>query len=229
MHQELLKLFSKKISQLYTTSIDHFIAPPFCAYCKQFLAKRTIFCIECYQLIEPIVSVQIPITKTQNMMVMAVADYQEPLKTLLLAKSWSDITACKQLGQLIWDMTYFKHIPCDFLVPVPLHWMRFAKRGYNQAEEIAHVLAGYRNVPVANIISRVKNTPFQSSLAHDKRTDNVKNSFLLKPIDKDLYHNKHLVIIDDLMTTGSTIASVAKVLLPLKPASITAVVVSRVL
>ncbi len=224
MHRQ----FFKVISRAFNLSMDHVIAPPFCAHCKDFLSTRTIFCTECWQKIDPIVSVQIPITKTQSMTVIAVSDYQEPLKSLILAKSWGDIVACNQLGQLIWQMTYFKHMPCDYLIPIPLHWMRFAKRGYNQAEEIAKVLAEQKNVPVATILKRVKNTPFQSSLAHHKRMGNVKEAFALKNGDHAKYHNKHLVLVDDLMTTGSTLAYSAKLLLPFKPASITAVVVCRV-
>lgn len=229
MHQELLKTFYQKISFLYQASLDHFIAPPFCAYCKQFLSKRMIFCVDCDDMIQPVVSVQTQITKTQSMMVMAVSDYQEPLKTLILSKSWSDIVACDQLGTLIWEKTNFKFLPCDFLVPIPLHWMRHAKRGYNQAEEIAKVLAQQRNVPLANIIARTTNTPFQSSLAFDKRLENVKGAFALKQCDKEIYQNKHIVLVDDLMTTGSTLVAAAKTILPLKPASISAIVVSRVL
>jgi ComF family protein len=217
------------ISRAFNLGMDHVIAPPFCAHCKDFISSRLIFCIDCYEKIDPIVSVQIPITKTHSMTVISISDYQEPLKSLILAKSWGDIVASNQLGQLIWQMTYFKHMPCDYLMPIPLHWMRYAKRGYNQAEEIANVLSKYKNIPVANILKRVKNTPFQSSLAHDKRMGNVKEAFALKNGDHSKYHNNHLVLVDDLMTTGSTLAYSAKVLLPLKPASITAVVVCRVI
>ncbi len=228
MHHELLQTLKTNLSRLYQVSMDQVIAPPFCAYCKSFLNTRSVFCMQCHDMISPIVSVQLQITKSQTMTVLAIADYQEPLKTLLLSKSWSDITACSQLGQLIWKMTYFKHMPCDYLVPVPLHWMRHAKRGYNQAHEIAKALAVERNVPVANILKRVKNTPFQSSLATELRASNVKEAFQLKlSTHVSLYENKHLVLVDDLMTTGSTLIACAKQLLPLNPASVVAVVVSR--
>ena len=159
---------------------------------------------------------------------MAVAAYDEPLKTLILAKSWSDILACSQLGQLMWEQTYFKHMPCDYLVPIPLHWMRFAKRGYNQAVEIAQYIAQHKKVTVADIIARTHNTPFQSSLAYDKRLENVKHVFSVRADDSEKYYNKHIVLVDDLMTTGSTLVAAAKVLLPLKPASINALVACRV-
>lgn len=227
MYQSFLNNCNKKLTQLYHGAIDHVISPPFCAYCKKFLTTRMIFCIECYQLIDPVVSVQITLSKQYTMTVMAVSGYQEPLKTLILAKAWSDIVACNQLAQLIWEMTYFKHLPCDYLIPVPLHWMRFAKRGYNQTQEIAHVLGKYRNISVADILSRIKNTPFQSSLALDKRADNVKHAFALKNVDAALYHNKHLVLVDDLMTTGSTLINAAKALQALKPASINVILACR--
>ncbi len=228
MHQEFAQRVTKKISQLYTGVIDHIIAPPFCASCKKFLTQRMIFCLECHDSIQPIVSVQLQVTKLHAITVMAIADYQEPLKSLILAKAWHDIIAADQLGQLIWDMTCFKHMPCDYLVPIPLHWMRSIKRGYNQAEEIARVLAHKKNAQVTPILARVKNTPFQSSLAFDKRLGNVKDAFVLKNADREKYQNKHIVLVDDLMTTGSTLASATKILLPLKPASITAVVACRV-
>lgn len=228
MRHELFSTIKNNLSRLYNLSVDQVIAPPFCAYCKQFLSKRTVFCMSCHDMISPIVSVQLQITKSHSMTVLAIADYQEPLKTLLLAKSWSDITACSQLGQLIWKMTYFKHMPCDYLIPVPLHWMRHAKRGYNQAEEIAKALGKEREVLVAPILKRIKNTPFQSAIAAELRASNVKQAFALKSsTNTALYENKHLVLVDDLMTTGSTLIACAKQLLVLKPASLTAVVVSR--
>ncbi len=228
MHQELLQTIKSNLSRMYQLSMDQVIAPPFCAYCKKFLAKRTVFCMNCHDMIQPIVSVQLQITKSQSMTVIAIADYQEPLKTLLLSKSWSDITVCKQLGKLIWEMTYFKHMPCDYLIPVPLHWLRHAKRGYNQADEIAKTLGKERNVPVANILARIKNTPFQSALAPELRASNVKHAFAIKSsTNTALFENKHVVLVDDLMTTGSTLIACAKQFLTLKPASITAVVVSR--
>jgi len=224
MHRRLFNL----VSSAFNLGMDHLIAPPFCAYCKIFLAQRAVFCVECRSLIDPVVSVQIPINKNHTMTVIAISDYKEPIKSLILAKSWADIIASDQLGQLIWDMSYFKHMPCDYLVPIPLHWMRYAKRGYNQAEEIARRLAINRKVPVISLLKRVKHTPFQSSLAIDKRVSNVKEAFALKAHGHEDFEGKHIILVDDLMTTGATLVSAAKILLSLRPASITAVVVARV-
>lgn len=229
MYKKISSFLSHKFSIAYHFAMDQIIAPPFCTHCKNFLKVRSIFCISCEQKINQVVSVQIPITASKNMMVMAACEYKEPVKSLIIAKSWGDIIAGDQLGHITWEYSYFKHVPCDYLIPVPLHWLRTAKRGYNQAEEIAKTLAKLKQVEVASIVARIRNTPFQSSVAHDLRYSNVKHAFALKNVDQSLYHNKHLVIVDDLMTTGSTLAQVAKVLLPLQPASITAIVTCRVI
>jgi ComF family protein len=229
MHNELLTTLYNRITRSYQFTLDTIVAPPFCAHCKQFLSARQILCIECYQMIDPVVSVALPVTSNVAINVMAIGNYQEPLKSMILAKAWGDIVACNQLGQLLWQVTYFKSIPCDYLVPIPLHWLRFAKRGYNQAHEIADTLATYKKVPVAPLLKRVRYTPFQSSIALAQRAENVKDIFMLKqPIDARHYHSKHIVLVDDLMTTGATLVSAAKALLPLKPASINAIVVCRV-
>lgn len=170
-----------------------------------------------------------PLTATKTMQVFAVANYQEPLKSLIRAKNYENKIASRQLGQLIWDMTYVKNMPCDYLIPVPLHWTRYARRGFNQAEEIAQVLAQCSGKPVVHLVRRVAKTELQSKLSAHERLDNVKNVFALaKDLDAALYRDKHLVIVDDLCTTGATARAVAKELLKLKPASVTLVVACRV-
>lgn len=208
---------------------DQVIAPPFCAYCKIFMAQRTIFCETCLSKIHPIVSSKLAITKSLSVPVIAISAYEEPLRSLIIAKSWSDQIASKHLGELIWQMTPFKYIPCDFLVPVPLHWTRYARRGFNQAHTIAQVLATKRDIPVADVIQRRKRTPFQSSLPVIDRYASVSDAFSLAKIDHALYYNKHIVIVDDLMTTGSTVKALSRALLALKPASLRVIVACRMI
>ncbi len=90
----------------------------------------------CSSKLQPVVSIVMPVTATKSVKVFAAAAYKEPIRTLIMAKSWSDHVASVHLGQLIWDMTDIKHMRFDYVVPVPLHWTRFAKRGFNQAQEI---------------------------------------------------------------------------------------------
>ena len=115
----------------------------------------------------------------------------------------------------------------DLLVPVPLHWTRSAKRGFNQANVMANYLSKKSGVAVVNLVKRCRQTGYQAGLSAEKRYENVKDSFVLCD-KKEEYKGKKIVIIDDLVTTGATIRAVAKSLLPLKPKSIIAVVAARV-
>jgi ComF family protein len=210
-------------------AIRYWCAPSFCAYCKQFLNPSALLCAECLDVIKPVVSYTIDITPTKSMKILAISDYQEPLRSLIIAKTWSDYLASHQLGELMWKHTYIRHTPVDFFIPIPLHTTRYLYRGFNQAHEMATVLAHHSGKPVTNILTRTKRTVFQSTLTHTQRHENVKNVFQLTVANPADYHNKHLVLVDDLATTGATLKTAAKELLKLKPASITAVVACRVI
>lgn len=206
--------------------------PPTCYSCGVFIDRTQIFCAQCEQSIKPIASSFVSITKQHKMKLYAVSAYKNPLKYLVLRKMKSDRLASKQLAQLILKKTYIKNIQADFLIPIPLHWTRYAKRGYNQAHEIAKELSKSLNIPVLNILKRSKRTVFQSTLNPEKRKLNVKNVFAIKYRYKKLYkkllNGKKILFVDDLCTTGSTLQSAAKHIIPTKPSEINAIVACRV-
>jgi ComF family protein len=205
------------------------ITVPFCAHCYLLLTDDTVLCAPCAARIAPIVSTTLDITALKIMKVIAISDYKDPIKSLILAKSSSNIAAACQLGQLIWQHTPFQYMPCDIIVPVPLHWTRYAWRGYNQAEEMARVLAAHVQKPVAALVRRTRKTAFQSKIPFALRQDNVRDVFQLSIKTPSLYEGKHIIIVDDLMTSGATLRMVAKELYMLRPASVTAVVACRVI
>jgi ComF family protein len=97
----------------------------------------------------------------------------------------------------------------DGLIPVPLHPVKYRERGFNQAEWIAKGLGDNWNQPVwNNLIKRVKHTESQTTLNRDERLNNMKTAFQL---NKDV-NGKIIGIVDDVLTTGSTISSMANVL-----------------
>lgn len=216
-----------KLQQLYRFIVALF-APPYCYACKIFLLEKSVFCQPCHSLIKPIVSIDVFVTKKYSLTVHAVSGYEGPLKKLVLAKTLSDQVAALDLGEMVWNK--LKNMPdfFDVIVPVPLHWSRFAKRGYNQAEIIARVLAQKSNKPVVNLLKRKVNSSLQAKLSAEQRVENVKNIFQLAHTDYS-YQKKRLLLVDDLMTTGATLSSAAHELLKLKPASIDAVVPCRVI
>lgn len=203
--------------------------PSLCAYCKVFLSSRNIFCSDCNNKIIRIVSKNIDLTPSISMTVFAVSDYKDPLKKLILAKSWSDSLASYQMGQLLWEITPIQNLDYDVIVPIPLHWTRYAWRGFNQAHEIARVISKNKKVPIEHLVVRHKKTVFQSAVPSSGRIKNVKDAFVLDWSRAHDYKDKHILLVDDLMTTGATLRAVGKVLLQLKPRKITVAVVCRVL
>jgi competence protein ComFC len=206
-----------------------YFMPSLCAYCKNFLSTTDILCAECKHTIFPIVSKQIDVTPSFSMTVFAISDYKDPLKKLILAKGWSDPLASYQMGKLLWEYLPLQSLDYEVIVPIPLHWTRYAWRGFNQADEIAHVIQKKKNVPLKHLLKRVKKTAFQSTLVSALRGENLKGAFVLNEKYAQDYFGKHILLIDDLMTTGSTLRAAAKELLKLKPSKITVVVVCRVI
>ena len=201
------------------------LSPPFCEGCRRAIADRFIFCIDCFDKIKMVTTREIPITKNMSAKLFAIADYTEPLRSLILAKKYSNQLASKQLAKLIWQMTALRYSEFDYLVPVPLHWARQLKRGYNQAEIIADELAKFSGAKKLNLLKRKKYTWYQSSLDASQREKNLKNSFTLTgKIEK----GSKILLVDDLFTSGATIKFAAKELLKTLPAQIDVAVACRV-
>lgn len=99
----------------------------------------------------------------------------------------------------------------DLIVPVPLHWRRRRKRGYNQAEIVARYLGELTGIPVdKHLVIRKKYTEPQKTLNNKERVKNLKHVF---DVRKMTVREKNILLIDDIYTTGSTIDAISKVLL----------------
>ncbi len=94
----------------------------------------------------------------------------------------------------------------DIILPIPLHKNREKKRGYNQSEWIAKGLSEILKIPIDTLsIYRNVNTKTQTKKTKEERWDNVESIFSIKKTDNLV--NKHILIVDDIITTGSTIES----------------------
>lgn len=104
-------------------------------------------------------------------------------------------------------------LPDVMLVPVPIHRFRLLKRKYNQSALLVKALAEYTQSDVGyDILQRVKNRPPQASLSRQKRLKNLAGAFRVNPKRKELIKARPIILIDDVMTTGTTINACAKIL-----------------
>jgi ComF family protein len=227
--------------------------PPSCAHCDAACDGGQLFCGDCEGLMRSIESpacaacglplhepdAPCPWCKGKGRphldRVARLAEFADPLKGLIhrmkyrhrwpLAEQLADrlLARSEPAKALLNDPT----VPGDLqvLVPVPLHWWRQVGRGYNQADVIARRLGRTCGLPVARPAVRVRRTPTQTDLhSRKQREDNLRGAFAL--VRPAAVAGKHVVIVDDVMTTGATVLSLARALLPAKPASLSAVVVA---
>lgn len=121
----------------------------------------------------------------------------------------------------------FSHQTPDLILPVPLHPKRLRERGYNQSALLAAPLAKAVGVPYReDLLLRVRNTPPQSSLQDRReRLTNLENAFrCTAPL-----HGEHVLLIDDVCTTGSTLVECARVLLEAGAGKVSALCVMHTL
>lgn len=112
----------------------------------------------------------------------------------------------------------------DLLIPVPLHRRRLAERGFNQAAEIARVLAARLETKTSfNGLARLRNTPAQSGLDRAARRRNLRGAFACRAPVAGL----QVAVVDDVITTGSTIETLADVLKRVGAAEVTIYAIAR--
>lgn len=96
----------------------------------------------------------------------------------------------------------------DVLIPVPLHAKKLRERGYNQSEVFANGLAHQRGLPVlTDVLIKNTHTASQTKMNRAERIANVRNHF--EVLETTLLKNKHILIVDDVLTTGATLESCA--------------------
>jgi competence protein ComFC len=97
----------------------------------------------------------------------------------------------------------------DIIAPVPLHWFKRLRRGYNQSFLLARVVADNTGIAVRNVLKRKRYTKSQTQLTDTIRRENVSGAFA---ITENKVKNKRILLVDDVLTTGATMNECARVL-----------------
>ncbi len=98
----------------------------------------------------------------------------------------------------------------DVVVPVPLHPARQRERGFNQASLLAQLLSAHTSIPCKPVLKRIRYTTTQTALDRSERMENLHNAFRLRK-NADV-RGLRVLLIDDVLTTGSTLSECARVL-----------------
>ncbi|RMF94367.1 MAG: ComF family protein [Nitrospinota bacterium] len=115
----------------------------------------------------------------------------------------------------------------DYLVPVPLHHRRLREREFNQAQVLAEGLGRLRDIPVlTTLLAKRCWTRSQVELSGQERRENVRDTFILQRAER--IHDKSLLLIDDVFTTGATASEAARVLTAGGAARVAVYTVARV-
>ncbi len=217
------------LKKLWHQSVN-LIYPSYCYYCLLYVDANKPLCAACMALIKPVVSVSLSLGK-QKITVYAAGAYDDPLRQLIMAKLHRQAVAARQMAFILWElvlkekMDEFDNAVITF---IPLHWTRFAWRGYNQAEFIAQELSKLSGLPIVYALKRIKAAGSQTKVSGFERSANVRDAFVLNK-NVAIKPGTKLLLVDDLMTTGATLIEAGTVLKQLKPASIDALVVARAL
>lgn len=128
----------------------------------------------------------------------------------------------RMLGNRLASSELFEDV--DMVVPVPLHWTRKWKRGYNQAEVIAEAVAEALGAPMrTDLLRRRKRTTTQTRMEVEDKRKNVAEAFVSTPSLADIAAQdgiRHLLLIDDVFTTGATLHACFAALRTVLPASV---------
>ncbi len=198
--------------------------PAICALCNQFHKGLFAVCDYCLQWIPRLgLSCQqcaIPLPDTRYLLcghciknpphfdrTYIACPFEEPLRSLLHQfKYQNGLYLTPVLTHLMQQALPNTDAQC--LIPVPMHPKRLKQRGFNQAAVLAKHLAQKTGIPYqVNTCTKIKNTSPQASLDSQKRAKNLHNVFSAKEMPFD-----HVLIIDDLLTTGATANELARTL-----------------
>lgn len=201
-----------------------FLSPRFCVSCKCKLSINDKFiCPKCYSEISKLSNDEIK-NELQRKFVSTnyIDDYTSlfnfeehgPLQALIHNLKYNrKFKIGYFLGLLLATSRerVIKNWKADLILPIPLFHLKKIERGYNQSDYIAKGLSKESHINYnTSICKRIKNTTSQTKLNSSQRRKNMENAFQVKK--HKIIKNKNIIVVDDVITTGTTVLELAKVL-----------------
>lgn len=208
---------------VWLESILHLIFPELCTICsKAIKVSDKGLCFSCelglelyednrvpHNAINKVFWGRVPLHRVNSLLYIEKGNKSQQLIHALKYKGKKKIA--DKLGTLlardIQSSDYFEDL--DFILPVPLHQRKLNLRGYNQAELISNALSEVLEIPVrADLLKRLNYQETQTRKGRTERWLNVSNSFKLHG-SADILEGKHIMLVDDVLTTGATLEACA--------------------
>ncbi|PJG58788.1 amidophosphoribosyltransferase [Aeromonas cavernicola] len=197
-----------------------------CLLCQQACDAKPLLCHWCQQALHQsqhrcrLCAVPLPEQEQQSVCgacqrktppwqrLQVIGDYQQPYTVLIPQLKYAgQVLLAPLLAQLLADHLDKDDIP-EAIIPVPLHWWRQWRRGFNQAQALAQALSDIIGVPCDNqLLRRIRATPQQTQLNAGQRRKNLRGAFQIKP-----NHYQHVALLDDVVTTGATAGQLSRLL-----------------
>ncbi len=238
---KLLKNFSSLLKEEWKLAIKNVLLPCYCIKCGERLIteENVYYCPKCWANLThterpfcPICGIQHPVAvgfgtrsnfpcaecrKNPNKYIESI---QSPLQytdftreAIIVFKFHKEKNLAKPFGEILrnWIKEEMADLEFDLIIPVPLHPYRLKRRGFNQSYLLAkEILPCYPKAELSQTLIRTKPTRSQSTLSTKERKENIKNAFDVK--EPALVRNKRILLMDDLVTTTSTVTECAKTL-----------------
>lgn len=246
----LRQVFGRRLKSLGSIALD-LVYPPACAGCGVLLGSKASLCPHCWSrlaLIERpycevlgtpfshdlgpgILSADAIANPPPFDRLRSVALYDDLARTLVHSLKYRDRTdLAPMMAQWMLRAGDGAVEAADVIVPVPLHRFRLVWRKFNQSAELARAVGQLSGKPVLiDALRRIKRTRRQVGLGQRAREENVRGAFSLTSGGREALFGRRVVLIDDVYTTGATVASVTRTLKRAGVADVTVLTFARAL
>ncbi|TAK55937.1 MAG: ComF family protein [Bacteroidetes bacterium] len=205
--------------------IKEFLYPPFCFLCDVRLQENeSRVCTKCWSSFPRIEKGDVIDTDLKSKfsgdgavddcLSVYLFEKDGKLQEIIHHLKYSGMTAMgirlgEEIGRVIREDLNFRK--GDMVIPIPLHRLKQRERGYNQSEFICKGIASVTSIPLfPRLLTRAKYTQTQTQLDLNQRKENMESAFAVSEKSRKLLQGKKVILVDDVITTGSTINSCAQ-------------------